>query len=148
MGEGSCGRALFWRGFWGPILGPSLGSKMGETFINFWVQLQTFFWGLLELLGCLLGAFLGLLRLSWEASRVKKCRHSNAKTSFCDMQFFGSLKLLMALLGSSCPLLGTSGPRVGPKMVTTVFQKLSKSCPKDYKKRDSSGGLFRVSNFA
>ena len=33
------------------------------------------------------------------------------------MQLFGSLKLLMALLGSSCPLFGRSGPKVGPKMV-------------------------------
>ena len=36
----------------------------------------------LEPFVCLLGAFLGLLRLSWEASRVKKCRQSNAKTTF------------------------------------------------------------------
>ena len=33
------------------------------------------------------------------------------------MQLFGSLKLLMALLGSSCPLFGRSGPKMGPKMV-------------------------------
>ena len=32
------------------------------------------------------------------------------------MQLFGSLKLLMALLGSSCPLLGRSNPKMGPKM--------------------------------
>ena len=32
------------------------------------------------------------------------------------MQLFGSLKVLMALLGSSCPLLGRSGPKMGPKM--------------------------------
>ena len=32
------------------------------------------------------------------------------------MQLFGSLKLLMSLLGSSCPLLGRSGPKMGPKM--------------------------------
>ena len=74
MGEGSVRRALFWRGFWGPILGPSLGSKMGAKFINFWVQLQTFFGGLLELLGCLLGAFLGFLRFSWEVSGPKNVK--------------------------------------------------------------------------
>ena len=35
---------------------------------------------------------------------------------FLKMQLFGSLTLLMSLLGSSCPLLGRSGPKMGPKM--------------------------------
>ena len=39
------------------------------------------------------------------------------------MQLFGSLKLLMALLGSSCPLFGRSGPKMGPKMVPKNAQK-------------------------
>ena len=39
------------------------------------------------------------------------------------MQLFDSLKLLMALLGSSCPLFGRSGPKVGPKMVPKNAQK-------------------------
>ena len=39
------------------------------------------------------------------------------------MQLFGSLKLLMSLLGSSCPLLGRSGPKMGPKMVPKNAQK-------------------------
>ena len=39
------------------------------------------------------------------------------------MQLFGSLKLLMALLGSSCPLFGRSGPKMGPKMVPKTAQK-------------------------
>ena len=105
MGEGGLRRALFWRGFWVPILVPSLGSKMGAKFINFWVQLQTFFGGLLELLGCLLGAFLGLLRLSWEASRVKKCRQSHAKTGFVNAVFWffeapnGPLGLILVPFG-------------------------------------------------
>ena len=33
------------------------------------------------------------------------------------MQLFGSLKLLMALLGSCCSLFGRSSPKVDPKMV-------------------------------
>ena len=43
------------------------------------------------------------------------------------MQLFGSLKLLMALLGSSCPLFGRSGPKMGPQ---NCSQKCSKSIPK------------------
>ena len=39
------------------------------------------------------------------------------------MQLFGSLKLLMSLLGSSCPLLGRSGPKMDPKMGTKSFPK-------------------------
>ena len=34
------------------------------------------------------------------------------------MQLFGSLKLLMALLDSSCPLFGRSGPKMDSKMVS------------------------------
>ena len=104
-------------GFFEAQFGPRLGPKIASNFVNFWVQLRTFFVGVLELFGCLLGAFLVLLRLSWEASRAKKCRQSHAKTTFLKMQLFGSLKLLMALLGSSCSLFGRSGPKMGPKMV-------------------------------
>ena len=110
----------FWEPFWsdfGPQNGPQNGAKIGPKIANFWVPFWIPFFEVLELFGCLLGAFLGLLRLSWEASRAKKCRQSNAKTTFLKMQLFGSLKLLMALLGSSCPLFGRSGPKVGPKMV-------------------------------
>ena len=39
------------------------------------------------------------------------------------MQLFDSLKLLMALLGSSCPLFGRSGPKMSPKMVPKNAQK-------------------------
>ena len=136
MGEGGLRRALVWRGFWGSILGPSLGSKMGAKFINFWVQLQTFFLGLLELLGCLLGAFLGLLRLSWEASGPQKHQKIEGFLRFLKMQLFGSLELLMALLGSSCPLLGPiwsqNGPQNGPKSGPKTAQKMSpKRLPKE-----------------
>ena len=79
-----------------------MGSKIRPKFVNFWVQFWPFFFEVLELFGCLLGAFLGLLRLSWEASRAKKCRQSNAKTTFWKCSFFG---------------LWSSGPKMDPKMV-------------------------------
>ena len=39
------------------------------------------------------------------------------------MQLFDSLKLLMALLGSSCPLFGRSGPKMGPNKTPKNAQK-------------------------
>ena len=55
------------------------------------------------------------------------------------MQLFGSLKLLMALLGSSCPLFGRSGskmiPKIGPKSGPKSDQKVvQKITPKITKK--------------
>ena len=38
------------------------------------------------------------------------------------MQLFDSLKLLMALLGSSCPLFGRSGPKMSPKNIPKIAQ--------------------------
>ena len=62
-------------------------------------------------LGSLLGSLEALLGGLWTQ------KPSNCFLRFLKMQLFGSLKLLMALLGSSCPLFGRSGPKVGPKMV-------------------------------
>ena len=99
-----------------PFFLPRVPQNWFICFYNFWVQFWVPFFGVLEFFGCLLGAFLGLLILFWEALRAKKRRMSHAKTTFVKMQFFGSLKLLMVLLGSSWSLLGRSGPRVGPNM--------------------------------
>ena len=51
------------------------------------------------------------------------------------MQLFGSLKLLMALLGSSCPLFGRSGPKMAPKNSPNMLQKRNLDCP--FKKKSS-----------
>jgi hypothetical protein len=81
----------------------------------------------LELFGCLLGAFMGLWSLSWEAPGPQKPEKTNGFLRFLQMQDFGSLKLLVALLGPSSPLLGPiwsqNGPQNGPK-----------SCPKNAQK--------------
>ena len=60
------------------------------------------------------------------------------------MQLFGSLKLLMALLGSSCPLLGRFGPKMvpktGPKSSPKSDQKVvQKMTPKITKKMQILG---------
>ena len=58
---------FFLEQFWLPFLEPFLNSKIGPKFVNFWINFGFLFLGVLEFFGCLLGAFLGLLRLSWEA---------------------------------------------------------------------------------
>ena len=44
------------------------------------------------------------------------------------MHLFGSLKLLMALLGPSWPLLGPIWSKTGPKLVHQLFENLSNKC--------------------
>ena len=63
-------------------------------------------------LGSLLGPLEALLGGLW----TQKPSKTKSFLRFLKMQLFGSLKVLMALLGSSCPLLGRSGPKMGPKM--------------------------------
>ena len=86
-----------------------LGSLFNHFLTKFWTTFGCLF-------GCLLGAFSGLLKFSWEASASKNTKKNEGFLRFLKMQLFGSLKLLMALLGSSCPLFGRSGPKMGPKM--------------------------------
>ena len=63
------------------------------------------FYDVLEFLLGLLGALLGLMMASWAASGPQKPSKTEGFLRFLKMQLFWSLKLLMALLGSSCPLL-------------------------------------------
>ena len=64
-------RDPFLRGF-GPQNGPQNCSKIGQQIDNFGVHFWIPFFEALELLGCLLGAFLGFLRLFWDASGPQK----------------------------------------------------------------------------
>jgi len=59
------------------------------------------FFEALELFGCLLGAFLGLLRLSWGVFGPQKRWKTAGFIRFSQLRFFGSLKVLLAILGSS-----------------------------------------------
>ena len=49
----------------------------------------------------------------WTPKNLKK---NNGFSRFLQMQVFGTLKLLMAILGPSWLLLGRSGPKMGPQM--------------------------------
>ena len=66
-------------------MGPNMDPKLVQNLTFLGSIFGSLFLEVLELFGCLLGAFLGLLRLSWEASRAKKCRQSHAKTTFLKM---------------------------------------------------------------
>ena len=110
-----------------PKMDPKCASKLVQHLLIFGSNFGSLFLGVLELFGCLLGAFLGLLRLSWEASGPQKHQKIEGFLRFLKMQLFGSLELLMALLGSSCPLLGPIWSQNGSKMG-------SKSGPKSYQK--------------
>ena len=60
------------------------------------------FYDVLELLLRLLGVLLGLMMASWAASGPQKPTKTEGFLRFLEMQLVCSLKLLMALLGSSC----------------------------------------------
>ena len=94
-----------------------LGSLFNHFLTKFWTTFGCLF-------GCLLGAFSGLLRFSWEASGSKNTKKLKVFSRFLIMQLFGSLKLLMALLGSSCPLFGRSGPKMNPKKLSKISQQI------------------------
>ena len=85
-------------------------------FTNFLITFWIFFGGF-GALWVPLGSLLGALEALLGGLRTQKPSKTGGFLRFLKMQLFGSLKLLMALLGSSCPLFGRSGPKVGPKMV-------------------------------
>ena len=109
---------LFWLLF-GPLLAPKMAPKtdpkplQNSTFLRSIFGLL--FLKVLELSRDLLGAFLGLLRLSWGASGSQKPTKNGGFLRFLEMSLFGSLKLLMALLGTSCALLGPIRCQNGPQ---------------------------------
>ena len=96
-----------WSHFWSPfgsLLGPKMDPKMGpklvQNLVIFWSIFGSHLVEALELFGCLLGAFLGLLRLSWEPLDPKNIEKPMV-FKVLELQSFGSVNLLIALLGSS-----------------------------------------------
>ena len=118
----------------GPKTGTKISPRLGHKLLMFGSILD--FLEVLELCGCILGAFLGVLRFSWEASGRQKPTKSKF-LRFWKMQLFGPLKILMDLLVSSCPLLGpiwsqngpqnglSSGPKSNRKVVQKTAQRIA-----------------------
>ena len=121
---------LFWLLF-GPLLAPKMAPKTDPKPLQNSTFLRSIFGPLflkvLELSRDISGAFLGLLRLSWDASGSQKPTKNEGFLRFLEMSPFGSSKLLMALLGTSCGLLGPIRRQNGPQ---NGAQKCSKRGPK------------------
>ena len=111
-------------------MAPKMGPKLVQKLAIFGFIFGSLVFEVLELFGCLLGAFMGLWSLSWEAPGPQKPRKTKGFLRFLQMQDFGSLRLLVALLGPSSPLLGPiwsqNGPQNGPKSGPKSAQKLVK----------------------
>ena len=81
-----------------------------------------------------LGAFLGLLMSLGMPLDPKTCKNQVFFNGF-EKAVFRSLKLLMALLGSSCCFLGKSGAKMG---FQNGYQKSKKNRKKKIKKNGQS----------
>ena len=125
-----------------------MGSKMGPKLVQK-LSILVFIYGILfynvlELFLWLLGALLGLMMASWGASGPQKPTKTEGFLRFLKMQLVCSLKLLMALLGSSClpfrPIWPQNwlqnGPKNGPKMVP---KRSPKKDPKNDEKCAQNG---------
>ena len=90
------------------------GSNFGSTYLK-----------PLELFRRLLGAFLGLPRLSWTALEPQEKLKTDRLSMFLQMPVFWDFEALDVPLGAhSWLLLGRSGSEMVPKMDPTVVQKL------------------------
>ena len=118
-----------------PKMAPKLVKKLiilGSIFGSLFVEA-------LELLGCLLGAVLGLLRLSWEASGPQKPKKN--------LQFFkvfanAGFWVLEALNGPLGLILAPSWADLVPKWSPKWPPKWSKSGPKNGPKNDPQKSEF------
>ena len=101
-------------------MSPKIASKLVQQIVNIRPSVGSISLKVLELFRCLLAIFLRILRLSWTALDPKNLK-DNSVSSFLQMQVFGAMKLLMALLGPSWADLV---PKWVPKMSLKVVQKL------------------------
>ena len=114
----------FWYvlGYFLSIFAPKNLSNINQKNVNFWAQFLIFLLGVLELFGFLLGAFLGLLRLSWEASGPKNLQKREV--------FWGFWKCSFLVLWSSWWLswahLAPSLADLVPKWAPELFPKMLK----------------------
>ena len=105
---------------------PKMVPKWVQNLLNFGSVFGSLFVEALELFGCLLGAFLGLLRLSWEPLDPKNIEKQMVKV-FGIAEFWlcepldGSLGLVLTLLG---PIWSQYGPQNEPKSGPTSDQKV------------------------
>ena len=104
---------------------PKWAPKLVQFFMIFGSNFGSLFWGL-GFLWVSFGSLLGPLEALLRGLCSQKPLKTKGFLRFLNMQFFASLKLLMALLGSSWPLLGSLVPKWIPKWAPKVFQKVTK----------------------
>ena len=115
---------------------------------TFWPRFDQFLDHLWVSLWVSLGSLLGPLEVLLGGLCIQKHWKNAGFLRFLKMQLFGSLKLLMALLGSSCPLFGRSGPKMGPKMDPKVAQKVSKKWSKKWSQQIQKENKFWAPKWA
>lgn len=91
---------------------PTMDSTTCKKFDPSW---DSFFKGP-ELSKCLLGAFLGIPRLSWMDFDPKNNEKTLDISGLGRLELFTTSEQLMVLFGPSWPLLGPSGPKLVPRM--------------------------------
>ena len=99
---------------------PKTGPKVHDVGVHLWIPFFRSVGALWVPLGSPLGPLEALLGGLWTPKTLK----TKNVLRLLEMQLFGSLKLLMALLGSSWSFLGRSGPKLGPKMGPKVVQQV------------------------
>ena len=123
-----------WFHFWypfGAIFNAKMASKMETKLLQKLSILgsffESFFWVALELFPGLLGALLGLLRLSWEASGPQKVWFYYRKTTLFENAAFRVFAALDGRLGLVWPPSGADlVPKWSPKWAPKVGQKAPK----------------------
>ena len=128
-----------WSHFWFPFgttsdpkMDPKIAPKQMKKLINCSSIFRSLIFKVLELFGCLLGTFLGFLRLSWQPWTPKTLKNKCffVFSRFLLRQVCGSLKLLLDLMDHLGPFLGQSGPKMVPKIIPKLMKKTSKNHPK------------------
>ena len=104
-----------------------MGPKLVQTLIFFGFIFGSLVFEVLELFGCLLGAFMGLWSLSWEASGPQK---PEKQTWFFKVFANAGFWVFEALGGPLGPILAPSWADLVPKWSPKWPQKWSKKCSK------------------
>ena len=124
-------KMIFWFGLFLLCLGFRVGSKnLVPIFYIFWAQFWIPIFGDLRFLGCLLGAILGLLRLSWEASVAKNLEKTQGFFKVFVNEGFWFFEVPDGSFGLILALLGRSDSNRVPTWVSTFTYKVFNNCLK------------------
>ena len=125
-----------------PSLAPDWVPKLLQILLIFGSNFGSLFLGVLELFGCLLGAFLCFLRLFWEAFGSQKPKKNEGFLRFLQIPVFW---IFRALDGPLEPILAPSWgdqiPKWPPKWPPKCSKQRSKTGPKNDPKKHPKNAL-------